>query len=118
MTVRAIRGAITVEDNNKDEILAATKIMLNEIVEANNLDKNDIINVIFTVTKDLDAVFPAVAARQLGWNDIALTCLNEMDVKGSLEKCIRVLIFFNTDKKNSDINYVYLNKAKALRADL
>ena len=78
----------------------------------------DVISIVFTVTRDLDAAFPAVAARQIGLTDIALMCMNEISVPGSLEKCIRVMIHFNTDKSNSEIKHVYLNRARILRPDL
>lgn len=116
--VRAVRGATTVELNNADEIIAETGELLKKIIEENNIKVEDIISVFFSVTRDIDAAFPAVAARRLGWTDIALICTNEIDVPGSLQKCIRILIHFNTDKKNSEINYVYLKEARSLRPDL
>lgn len=116
--VRAIRGATTVENNTLIEIIDETKKLLNEIIERNDINKDDVVSMIFTATQDLDAAFPALAARQVGWNDVALICMSEINVKGSLEKCIRLLIHFNTEKSNSDIKHVYLNKAKVLRPDL
>jgi len=116
--VRAVRGAITVEHNTVEDIIEATKVLLTKIVEENRIERNDIISIIFSVTKDLDAVFPAVAARQLGWTDIALMCTNEVDVPGSLGKCIRVLMHINTEKSNKDIKHVYLRDARVLRPDL
>jgi chorismate mutase len=116
--VRAVRGATTVESNNADEIIKETGELLKKIIEENSIKTDDIISAFFSVTRDLDAVFPAVAARQLGWTNIALMCTNEIDVPGSLEKCIRVLIHFNTDKKNEEMKYIYLKQAKSLRPDL
>lgn len=116
--VRAVRGATTVENNTSEEILRETEILLKEMVEVNNIDKNDIISVFFTVTQDLDAVFPAVAARKIGWENVALMCSNEMAVRNSLDKCIRVLLHFNTDKANSELKYIYLKNARRLRPDL
>jgi len=116
--VRAIRGATTVENNNADEMLRETEKLLIDIVEKNRLKEEDIISIIFTVTNDLNATFPAIAARNLGWTSIALMCTNEINVPGSLEKCIRVLIHVNSDKNNNEIKHVYLNKAKVLRPDL
>ena len=84
--VRAIRGAITVENNNETDILTATRELLNSIIKENNISKDDVISIIFTATRDLDAVYPAVAARQIGFTDVALMCTNEMYVPGSLEK--------------------------------
>lgn len=118
MAVRAIRGAITVSENTKELIWEGTKELLVEIIERNSLEYTDIISVIFTVTQDLNAAFPAVAARQIGWNDIPLMCTNEINVPGSLERCIRVLIHINTEKTNTDINHVYLKGAQVLRPDL
>jgi chorismate mutase len=118
MPVRAIRGAITVENNCRDEIINETKELLVKIVEENSVDQEDIISIIFSVTKDLDAAFPAVAARQLGWTSIALMCTNEIDVPGSIIRCIRVLMHINTEKRNSDIKHIYLKGAKVLRPDL
>ncbi|HEX2926157.1 MAG TPA: chorismate mutase [Ruminiclostridium sp.] len=118
MAVRAIRGAVTVSDNTKESILAGTRELLIEIVQRNALDSADIISAIFTVTSDLNAAFPAVAARELGWSDISLMCTNEIDVPESLKKCIRVLVHINTEKGNSEINHVYLKGARVLRPDL
>ncbi len=118
MFVRAIRGAITVERNDPEEILKETKILLKEIFEQNNICFDDIISIFFTATKDLDAVFPAVAARELGLEDVALMCGNEMNVVESLKKCIRVLININTEKTNSELKHVYLKGSTVLRPDL
>lgn len=116
--VRAVRGATTVENNSADEIIKETTEVLKRLIEENNIEYDDLISAMFTVTKDLDAEFPAVAARQIGWKNVALMCTYEIDVPGSLEKCIRVLVNFNTNKKNEELKYVYLNKAKKLRPDL
>lgn len=118
MSVRAVRGATTVDSNTVEEIIDQTKMLLKKVVEDNKIERDDIISVIFSVTGDLDAAFPAVAARQLGWTDIALMCTNEVSVPGSLEKCIRVLMHFNTEFKNSDIRHIYLKGARILRPDL
>ena len=116
--VRAIRGATTVENNDAVEILRETEKLLVEIYEKNKLKEEDIISIIFTVTNDLNATFPAVAARNLGWTSIALMCTNEIPVPRSLEKCIRVLMHINTEKRNEEIKHIYLNNAKVLRPDL
>ena len=118
MGARAIRGAITVENNDAAEIINETRTLLEKIINLNELCNEDVISIVFTVTRDLDAAFPAVAARQIGLTDIALMCMNEISVPGSLEKCIRVMIHFNTDKSNSEIKHVYLNRARILRPDL
>src|SRR5690554_1001455 len=93
--VKAIRGATTVEENTEISIINGTKELLEEIVKKNNLPEKNIISALFTMTRDLDAVFPAKAARLLGWTDTPLMCSSEIDVKGSLEKCIRVMIYIN-----------------------
>ncbi|HHV28883.1 chorismate mutase [Acetivibrio mesophilus] len=116
--VRAVRGATTVANNNADEILSETQRLLCEMAQRNELKEDDIISIIFTLTKDLDAVFPAIAARNIGWTSTALMCMNEIDVPGSLEKCIRIMMHVNTDKDKKDIKHVYLNGAKVLRPDL
>lgn len=118
MFVRSVRGAITVSENTNKSILEGTKELLVEIINRNELDNASIISAIFSVTKDLNATFPAIAARELGWNDISLMCTNEIDVPNSLEKCIRVLIHFNTEKKNDEIKHVYLKGATVLRPDI
>lgn len=115
MALRGIRGAITVENNNSEEIRSATKELLSEIVAANGVEVSDIASVIFSVTKDLNAEFPAAAARELGWNDTPLLCTYEIEVPGSLEKCIRVLLHVNTEKKQEEMKSIYLRKAKNLR---
>lgn len=116
--VRAIRGAITVERNSTEEIVKETKALLEEIEKENALNQEDIISIIFSSTRDLDAAFPAVAARQLGWTDISLMCTNEIDVPESLKMCVRVMMHINTDKSNKEIKHVYLKGAKVLRPDL
>lgn len=118
MPVRAIRGATTIENNDAREIIEETKHLLKRMVEDNGVDKEDIISVIFSTTKDINAAFPAVAAREMGWTDIALMCTNEMDVPGSLPMCIRVMMHINTEKTNKELKYIYLKKAKLLRPDL
>ncbi|PYG87576.1 chorismate mutase [Ruminiclostridium sufflavum DSM 19573] len=118
MPVRSIRGAITVAENTKKSILEGTHELLVEIIKRNGLDSEDIISVIFSVTHDLNAAFPAVAAREIGWKDISLMCTNEINVPDSLKSCIRVLIHFNTEKANNEINHVYLKGAKILRPDI
>lgn len=116
--VRAVRGAITVDENTPEAINEASRLILENIISQNEINHEDIISIIFSVTSDLNAAFPAVAARQLGLDNVALMCTNEIDVPGSLKKCLRVMLSFNTDKKNSDLKYIYLRGAKALRPDL
>ena len=119
MSVRGIRGAITVEDNKEQPILQATVELLNGIVTANNIAPEDICSVFVTVTGDLDDTFPARAIRQMGgWELVPLMCALEVPVKGSLEKCIRLMVHVNTDKTQQEIEHVYLGRAQALRPDL
>jgi chorismate mutase len=118
MYVRAVRGATTVENNTSEEIINETINLLNTIIEKNQINKDYIISAIFSLTNDLNAAFPAAAARKIGWTDIALMCTNEVDVPGSLKKCIRVMVHFNTEKSNSELRHVYIKGAKALRPDL
>ena len=115
MYCRGIRGATTADHNDRAEILAATTGLLQLMVSQNNLNIDDIASIIFTVTEDLDAVFPALAARQLGWSDIALMCMREIPVPDSLGKCIRVLLHVNTTRSASEIQHVYLRDAIHLR---
>lgn len=117
MLFYAIRGAITVDDNTPQQILDNTTVLLKEIIRRNKIDYNEIISIIFTGTKDLDSIYPAVAARELGMVDIPLFCCQEMYVKGSLEKCIRVMMNIQSPHSRT-IEHVYLKKAKSLRPDL
>lgn len=114
---RGVRGAITVTENTPDAILEATRELLYLIIRANKIALDDIASAIFTTTTDLNAIYPALAARQLGWYDAALLCGHEMDVPGSLKKCIRVLIHWNTTRSANEIIHVYLRGAKNLRPD-
>ncbi|CAH2213722.1 chorismate mutase [Tepidibacter aestuarii] len=119
MKTLAIRGATTVEKNEKTCILNETKILIQKIIDMNNLKQEDIISIIFTMTRDLDEVYPSVAVRELlGLNDIPLLNFEEKYIKNSLNKCIRVLIHVNTEKEKNKIVHIYLNEAKKLRTDL
>ena len=117
MYCRGIRGATTVEVNTSEAILEATHELLQLIIEANELDSADIGSVIFTTTADLDAEFPAIAARRMGWHDAALMCGHEMAVPGALARCIRILIHWNTPKSQAEIKHVYIRGARNLRPD-
>ncbi len=115
MYCRGIRGATTVERNEQAEILAATAELLQALIRQNDLRAEDVASGIFTVTEDLDAAFPALAARQLGWTEVGLMCMREIPVPGSLEKCIRVLLHVNTRRSASEMRHVYLREAVVLR---
>src|SRR3989338_7914634 len=108
MLVCGVRGATSVGSNTKEAILDATKELLSKMLSENNFMVDEIASIIFSATKDLNAEFPAVAARELGWNDTPLLCTNEIDVPGSLPRCIRVLLHVNTDKNPREIKHIYL----------
>ena len=116
MWCRGIRGATTVESNTREDILASTKELLQKMIESNDLKAEDIAYAYFTTTPDLNAEFPAVAARQLGWTNVALLCGHEMNVVGSLSKCLRVLVLVNTEKSADEIVHVYIKEAENLRS--
>lgn len=119
MTLRGIRGATVAPHNQAEAILAATRQLLLAILDANPaLQPQDIASVIFTLTPDLDAVHPAQAARQLGWDQVPLLCAQEIPVPGSLPRCIRVLIHWNTPLSQAQVHHVYLGEAARLRPDL
>ncbi|HOT91683.1 MAG TPA: chorismate mutase [Anaerolineae bacterium] len=118
MACRGIRGAITVTENTAAAIKAATRALLEHIVTANAVNIADIASVIFTATPDLNAAYPALAAREMGWNHTPLLCMQEMAVLGSLPRCIRVLLHWNTDRAQTDIHHIYLGEAQALRPDI
>ncbi len=119
MSVRGIRGAITVNENQVEAILAATHELLEAILQANpSLQVEQLAAVWFTLTRDLDAAYPAQAARQLGWTLVPTLCSAEIGVPGSLPRCIRVLLQWNTDLPQEDIHHVYLRDAVSLRPDL
>ena len=114
---RGIRGATTVTENDANAILGATQELLEQIVAQNDVRTEDVASVIFTATPDLDAAYPAVAARRLGWTHTSLICVQEMVVPGSLSRCIRVLVHWNTDRAIDEICHVYLREARRLRPD-
>lgn len=116
--LRGIRGAVTVNEDTKPEVLEATRELLEALVRDNQIDPEDIASVFFSTTQDIRSVFPAEAARMLGWTSVPLFCSRELDVIGSLPSCIRVLIHWNTEKPQADIKHVYLREAKKLRPDL
>lgn len=115
MYCRGIRGATTIERNDREEILSATTELLQLMIRQNDLHTEDIASAIFSLTEDLDAEFPAVAARMLGWTEVPLMCTREIPVPGSLGKCIRVLLHVNTTRSLSEIQHVYLRGAVNLR---
>jgi chorismate mutase len=117
MPCRGVRGATTTEANSEQEILKATLQLLALMIRQNDIREEDVASAIFSTTEDLDAEFPALAARQLGWLNVALMCVHELDVPGSLPRCIRILLHWNTDKPADQIVHVYIKEAARLRPD-
>ena len=119
MSVRGIRGATVVGEDKPILIIAAARELLETIISENpDLDPVDIASVIFTVTDDLNSAYPAKAAREMGWGMVPLLCTREIPVPGGLEKCIRVLLHWNTGTAQDNVRHVYLRAAKVLRPDL
>ena len=119
MAVRGIRGATTVEQNVPAEILSATRELLQELLSANGLSSyEEIVSAIFTTTTDVNAVFPAEAARALGMSQVPLLCASEIAVPGSMPRCIRILLHVNSDQPQSAMKHIYLRDAKRLRPDM
>jgi chorismate mutase len=116
--IRGIRGATTVEANDAGQIADRTRELLRLLVERNGVRPDDIASAIFTVTEDLDAGFPAVAARAIdGWEIVPLLCSREIPVPGSLSRCIRVLLHWNTERRPADIRHAFLRDARSLRPE-
>jgi chorismate mutase len=113
--VRGIRGATTADENTRESILEATTDLLERLIEANDIEADDVAAAVFTATQDLNAEFPAAAARQLGWQYVALLCAHEMKVPNAMERVIRVMLLVNTDREASEIEFQYLRGTDALR---
>ena len=118
MLVRGVRGATTIEANTVEAVLEATQELLSAMVEANDIDAEYVASAFFTTTPDVNAEFPAVAAREMGWEHVALLCGHEMSVPKALKMCLRILIHVNTDKPAKEIRHIYLRGATALRPDI
>jgi chorismate mutase len=118
MVCRGVRGATTITGNQREEILEATRQLLALMIRRNGIESHDVASAIFSATPDITAEFPALAARQLGWLEVPLLCTHEMAIPGGLPLCIRVLIHWNTDKAQKEIEHVYVREAKRLRPDL
>jgi len=117
-TVRALRGATTVARDDSGAIVVATTELLEEMFARNEVDRDDLISVIFTVTTDLTSEFPAAAARKLGIQDVPLLCATEIPVDGAIQRCIRVLMHLQTPRSRDELRHVYLGAARQLRTDL
>ena len=118
MAVRAVRGAIQVDEDDRDQILDATTELIRAVLERNALTQEDLISVVFTCTPDLTSEFPAYAARQLGFRDVPLMCATEMAVPGSMPRVVRLLAHVETDLPRAEVTHAYLRGAAALRRDL
>ncbi|MBT2209951.1 chorismate mutase [Actinomadura sp. NEAU-AAG7] len=118
MAVRAVRGATQIEADDRDQILEATAELVGEVMSRNGLTTDDVISVIFTVTPDLTAEFPALAARKLGFHDVPLLCATEIGVPRALPRVIRLMAHIETGRPRSDVHHVYLRGATALRLDI
>ena len=118
VTVRAIRGAIQVEANDRDQILEGTSELVGAILAKNDVSSEDIISVVFTATPDLTAEFPAYAARLMGMTDVPLLCASEIAVPGAMPRVLRVLAHVETDRSRAELHHPYLRGAAALRRDL
>ena len=118
MAVRAIRGAIQVDGDDREDILEGTCALVTEVLERNEVDPDDLISVVFTATPDLTAEFPAYAARQMGLTDVPLLCTTEIAVPGSMPRVLRLLAHVDTARSRADIRHVYLRGAATLRTDL
>ena len=119
MPIRGVRGAITVDEDDPQLVLEVTRQLILAILEANpTMQPDDLASVIFTTTEDLQSAFPANAARQLGWDLTPMLCAREIPVPGSMPRCIRLLLHWNTTLSQAEVHHVYLREAVALRPDL
>ena len=115
--VRGIRGATTADENTRAAVLEATTELLERLIEANDIDKDTVAAAFFTTTRDLNAEFPAVAARQLGWEYVALMCGHEMAVPNAVQMCVRIMLLVNTEMSAQELSNVYLRGAANLRPE-
>jgi chorismate mutase len=118
MRIRALRGATTASQDETHAIVEATSELIQEMMKRNNITKEDLVSLIFTATPDLTSEFPAAAARHIGISDVPLLCATEIDVKGSIGRCIRVMMHIYTDLDYATLRHVYLGEARQLRTDL
>lgn len=115
--IRGVRGAITVKKNEVEDIKQATQYLVSDILRKNDIQVDDIASAFFSLSPDLDAAFPAMAVREMGWEFVPMLCFHEISVPKSLERCIRVLLHWETGKKPQEIIHVYLKEAAQLRPD-
>lgn len=116
--VLAIRGAITLEHDEREHLLERVGLLLSEMLGRNAVDHDHLVSILFTATPDIHSAFPAAAARKMGLGDIPLICAQELDIEGGMPRCIRVLMHFNTDRSRDELRHVYLEAARSLRDDL
>ena len=117
-TVRALRGATTIDADTEDQVTARVQALVTEMLERNGVAHDDLISVVFTATDDVRSMFPAAAARGVGLGDVPLMCAREMDVEGGTPRCIRVLMHLTTERRREELRHVYLEGARGLRDDL
>lgn len=118
MKVRALRGATTVDADTEDQINERVQALVVQMLDRNDIDKDDLVSIVFTATGDIHAMFPAAAAREVGLGDVPLLCARELEVAGGTPRCIRVLMHVNTDRPRDELHHVYLEGARGLRDDL
>lgn len=117
-SVRALRGATTVEVDTEEEVGERTRTLVQAMLDRNGVDKDDLISVLFTATDDIHSMFPATAARALGLGDVPLICARELDITGATPRCIRVMMHLQTERSRGELHHVYLEGARGLRDDL
>lgn len=118
MAVRAVRGATQLDEDTREHMLDRVAELVTDVMEANGLDVDDFISIIFTATSDLVSEFPAYAARQLGFSDVPLVCARELEIEGSMPRVVRLMAHVETDLPRADVTHVYLHGAANLRRDL
>jgi len=116
--IRALRGATTLDDDTKEQVIDRTATLLRAMLDRNGLVHDDLVSIVFTATKDIRSEFPAAAARSIGISDVPLLCARELDVEGAVDRCIRVLVHAYTDRPATQLRHVYLERARPLRTDL
>lgn len=116
--VRALRGATTVDADTTEQIEQRVQALLQQMLDRNGVDKDDCISILFTATDDIHSMFPALAARGMGFGDVPLICARELDITGGTPRCVRIMMHINTDKARNELHHVYLEGAKGLRDDL
>ena len=117
-SVRALRGATTLDNDEADHLLQRVGSLVTEMIERNSLEPEDIISILFTATPDIHSIFPAVAARNLGLGDVPLICAQEIDVAGAMPLCVRVMMHVETSLARAEVRHVYQHNARSLRDDL